>query len=493
MTRHQTSSRIHPFAILLTLFLLLFSFSSAKADSRTGSYWYALDHLTSAEEDAQVILWLVVPGDWHGQEFTLGNVEPRPVAVLEDKHNGNKVIEWVFRPGKDELPTNRFFHFDFEVSEKPVAFDVDPAQVGDYDRESVEYRRNTAPETWIQTDGKVLDTARSLIGDETNPWKQVQVLYNWCVENLEFVPGGTESRDAQSTLETRRGDCGQFGRLFVAFCRGLGVPARTVSSEYLQGGSHVFAEVLIPGYGWVPADPSLSQMLQPGGASFPPAEVKKFMDQRGVPLGDPDWFLGHLFCGRVIQCVGNNITFDSPTLDREVTFQSMKPGGNRAHPQAVEVKGFNRDMIHGGFLVMGEKLETDEDAHHATHMHLANHYFNVGLYDMVEEGCLKSLDAYSDGVQPWINMGKVYMHKGEYYKAEAAFLRAMKGTSGQRKEKMEAMVWTHNYLGNCYDLLGHRDLAVAEYEQVIALGKNYRGAVDYARRYVKKPFDKTAP
>ena len=91
-----------------------------------------------------------------------------------------------------------------------------------------------------------------------------------------------------------------------------------------------------------------------------------------------------------------------------------------------------------------------------------------------------------------MNIGKVYMHKGEYYKAEAAFKRALTGVAIRRNEKMDALIWTHNYLGNCYDLLGHRDMALEEYQIVIDLGNNYRGAVDYARKYLERGFDHPA-
>jgi len=248
----------------------------------------------------------------------------------------------------------------------------------------------------------------------------------------------------------------------------------------------------MPGYGWVPADISLAQMLQPGGAGFTEAEVEKFMAERDVPLGDPYWFLGNLFNHRVITSVGNNITIKSPTLGRQISFKSMRPGGSKAHPKAIHLEGFNDDLIHGGFFVFDQKIESEKEAHQMAHMRLANSFFKVGLYDVVEEGCRQSLDDYSDGVQSWINMGKVYMHKGEYYKAEATFKRAMKGQAAQRKEKLEAVVWTHNYLGNCYDLLNHRDMALKEYQRVVDMDNNYRGAVEYARKYLEKPFIKTA-
>ncbi len=475
---------------LFVTFMVLFLCTGALADVQEGSFWYALDNLTSAEKDAQAIIWVTLPAQWHGQDVEITSIVPEPVAILEDQVTGNRVIEWVYRPGEDSLPMNRFFHFDFTWQQKAVAVDVDPAKIKGYDRDSAEYAQYTRPEIWIQTDGRILDVARNIIGSEKNPWLQTRALFVWCMENLTAVPSGSGDKDAISTLATRKGDCGQFGRLMVAFCRSIGIPARTVTNAWLSGGTHVFVEVMMPGYGWVPSDSFLAQMLQPERAGLSQEELQSFMDEKGVPLGDPYWFLGNLFSGRVITAVGNNITIDSPTLGKKITFQSMRPGGDRSHPKAFSIDGFNRDLIHGGFFVFGEKVESEEDAHMLTHMRLANSYFNVGLYDVGEECCLQSLNQYSDGVQPWINMGKVYMHKGQYYKAEAAFLRALRGAAARPKEKLEAMVWTHNYLGNCYDLLNHRDMALEQYQLVVDMGNNYRGAVEYARKYLEKPFQK---
>jgi len=470
----------------------------AGADEIEGSFWYALDNIRTVESDAEVLIWVAVPPVWHGQEVQITAIEPEPVAVLEDEATGNRVIEWIYHPEpRNDLPEvpglHHFFHYDFKLTEKPIRFEIDPAQVGEYDRTTAEYQAYSGPETWIQTDGRILDKAREIVGTERHPWHQARLVYTWMLDNMTFVPGGFGDLDARATLVSGKGNCGQYSRLFCALVRSIGIPARTVATEYMDGGSHVFAEFQLPGYGWVPADPSLGQMLMPGGAGFTPEEVAGFMAKRNIPLGDPQFLLGNLYDQRLAFVVGNNITVQSPTLNQQITFQEMRPGGQKAHPTGIRIEGLNRSLIHGGFFVFGEKLADDEAAHQATHQRLANAFFNVGLYDVVEDGCRSSLNQYSDGVQPWINMGKVYMHKGEYYKAEAAFKRAMSGDVALRRDRLESLIWTHNYLGNCYDLLGHRDLALAEYEKVVKLDNNYRGAVDYAQKYIKRPFSQEAP
>ncbi len=471
--------------------------SAGAAEKHQGSFWYAFDNITEISENARIIVWVTLPPEWPGQVVKVDNIVPEPVAILEDPVSGNRIIEWLVEPAArtpdPESPAvHQFFHFDIEVEEKPVSFDIDPAHLEPFDKSSDLYRQYTAQETWIQTGGEILDLARKIVGRQKNPWAQGGLIYDWLLHNLAFVPGGNENRDAVSTLEAGTGDCGQFSILFTALCRSIGIPARTVTYAWLDGGRHVFAEAFMPGFGWMPVDVSLGQMLMPDGGGMSPEEVAAFMEVRGAPLGDPRWFYGNLPDGRLITGLGNNIRFESPTLGRHFTFQRMQPGGSEATPEAFVAEGFNSSIINGGFYVFDQEVPDDRAAHTLVHQHLASSFFKVGLYDVVEDGCRTSLVKSGDGIQAWMNLGKVHMHKGEYYKAEAAFKRALTGVAVQRNEKLDALIWTHNYLGNCYDLLGHRDMAVVEYRIVIDIGNNYRGAVDYARKYLERAFDHPA-
>ena len=458
-----------------------------------GSYWYVVDHITRVDDDGRIVLWVTLPPDRPEQTVTITKIVPEPVAILEDAATGNRIIEWIAEPVEAYESTTSFFHYEFELTQHRVLFEIDAADVKPYDKSAADYVKYTSSEIWIQTDGVILDEARKIVGRETNPWLQANLIYDWIMNNLTFVPGGSGERDAKSTLRGRRGDCGQYSCLFSALSRSVGIPTRTMANVWTGGGAHISSEVLLEGLGWVPMDTSLGQMLLPHGGGLTPAEVKAFMASKGIPMGDPKWLAGNLYDNRMITSVGNNIRFLSPTLGQHVSFQQMNPGGVDAIPQSIQLTGLNRDVIHGGFFVFDQAVPNDEAAHGLAHQRLARSFFKEGLYDVVEDACRKSQELYADGIQNWINEGKVYMHKGEYYKAEAAFKRAMSGVAASRLDKVEAVIWTHNYLGNCYDLLDHRSMAIKEYEQVVEMGNNYRGAVDYARKYLKKEFKKKDP
>ena len=476
---------------------LLISGPVAVAQPVEGSYWYAIDNIIKIEDGARVVVWATLPPDWHGQEINLISIDPEPVKICVDELSGNKVVEWLWEPEAWEMlpkmePRHFFFHYEFTLEEKSDRFDFDAAKVGNIDSDSDLFKTFTAAATWIQTDGQIRDMARKIIGQETNPGLQAKLLYDWALENLEFVPGGEGRRDALNTLKAKRGDCGQFSTLYTALCRSLGVPARNLSLAWLDGGLHDFSEIHLPGYGWFPVDISLGQMLTTYRGGMSQKEVAKFMKIRNIPLGDSDFTFGNLPDSRLIISQGVNVRFDSPTLGKQVNLQRMRPGGTAAFPQGFVIEGFNSSLVHGGFHVFDEKVANEDRAHALAHQHLANAFFKEGLYDVVEEGCRSGLNEFSDGVQTWINLGKVYMHKGEYYKAEAAFKRAQQGVAAKRNEKAEALTWVHNYLGNCYDLLGRREMAEAEYRMIVEKGDNFRGAVDYAKKYLERPFKKEA-
>jgi transglutaminase-like putative cysteine protease len=75
--------------------------------------------------------------------------------------------------------------------------------------------------------------------------------------------------DAETTLRDGQGSCRDFAVLFVACCRHQGIAARFVSG-YLPAPAgehqhmHAWAEVLLPGAGWFPYDPTRGGMAGEG-------------------------------------------------------------------------------------------------------------------------------------------------------------------------------------------------------------------------------------
>lgn len=109
---------------------------------------------------------------------------------------------------------------------------------------------------------KIASQARTIVGEETNPWRQSVLLYQWTYDNIEKIPV-LSVPNALDTLRTRQGDCNEHTVLYAALARSLGIPCRIaiglVYSDTLGGfGYHAWPEVYYGG--WYPVDPTLGQL-----------------------------------------------------------------------------------------------------------------------------------------------------------------------------------------------------------------------------------------
>ncbi|MCK8517418.1 transglutaminase-like domain-containing protein [Methanoculleus sp. 7T] len=148
---------------------------------------------------------------------------------------------------------------------------IDPALVGEYNTSNPEYRLYTRSERNIDITDAVRDKAREIVGNETNPHIQAQMIYYHIIEAYPYshVPHASldarEPKVAESThmFETGHGDCGTQSMLFSAFCRSLGIPARAIGGYQMliseTPGAHFWAEYYLPGYGWVPNDVTVAE------------------------------------------------------------------------------------------------------------------------------------------------------------------------------------------------------------------------------------------
>jgi aminopeptidase N len=89
----------------------------------------------------------------------------------------------------------------------------------------------------------------------------------------------------------------------------------------------------------------------------------------------------------------------------------------------------------------------------------------------------------------WYNLGLLYMQQRNWKKALDAFEQTLNGNV--KPDWIE--VWSYIYSGNCWDMVGQRERAVAEYNKAISNGNNYDNAQEAAKGFLAEPFGKKKP
>jgi len=188
------------------------------------------------------ILYSVQPGGYHFIRDGSGNV----YAYWKDL---------AFSPGQTFM-----VEFDYRILSFSITYTVNSSLIGDYNKSSELYMKYTQPEEFIESNStEIVEKAREITGDESDPHRKARLIYNFVVSYLRYEIQEDE-KGALWALEHGIGDCSEYSYLFAALCRAAGIPARVQAgfafhymNEVLKDG-HMWAEYYLENYGWIPVD-----------------------------------------------------------------------------------------------------------------------------------------------------------------------------------------------------------------------------------------------
>ncbi len=120
----------------------------------------------------------------------------------------------------------------------------------------------------------VREAVRQAIGTETNPYWIARKIYQYVLKRLDYnLSGGWDP--VPLLLERGTGSCSEYTFVLIALCRAAGVPARYVGGVVTRGDDafvdnvfHRWAEIYLPGYGWIPVDPDRGDEKTPRGQAL---------------------------------------------------------------------------------------------------------------------------------------------------------------------------------------------------------------------------------
>lgn len=205
--------------------------------------------------------WMPYPKESNGrqQNVELISINSDDFIIASDSLPQRSIYcEKIAEAGKEIL-----FNVKFKTTSFAQVFFPDKMKLKDYDKTSKIYIENTkerAPQI-VFTD-RIKKLADEICGAETNPLKQVDLLYNWIDINIPWASAleyGIMPHIPGYVLDNMHGDCGMQTLLFMSMARYRGIPAKWQSGYMLHPGLvnlHDWCEVYYEGIGWVPLDQS---------------------------------------------------------------------------------------------------------------------------------------------------------------------------------------------------------------------------------------------
>jgi len=108
----------------------------------------------------------------------------------------------------------------------------------------------------------IINALNDAVGSEKNPYWIARNIYNYIIDHMFYERVGGWNT-APTVLKRGNGSCSEYSFVYISMCRAAGLPARYVGSVVVRGDDasmddvfHRWVEVFLPGYGWIPIDPS---------------------------------------------------------------------------------------------------------------------------------------------------------------------------------------------------------------------------------------------
>lgn len=134
-----------------------------------------------------------------------------------------------------------------------------------------------APAERIESDEpEIIAKAKEITEGISTDYKKAQAIFEYVNVNMSYdTSSAYANQGALGAFESMKGVCEEFTTLFIAFCRAVDIPSRGIEGykvevEYGSGdasgddvivnkklANHVWAEIYLDGFGWVPVEPTI--------------------------------------------------------------------------------------------------------------------------------------------------------------------------------------------------------------------------------------------
>lgn len=177
----------------------------------------------------RIVATAPIPIDWPEQTVKIVKEDITPTAKLEYRMVEGGVKQMVMTVPKLAAGEEAKAIITLEIRRSAVQppSDTQRFRFADPKKLPAGVRPYLSTSPFIEsTNPKIVAQAKQIAPDEEKAWARVEAIYDWVRENVQYENGPL--RGALFALNEQRGDCEEMTSLFIALCRALGIPARTV-------------------------------------------------------------------------------------------------------------------------------------------------------------------------------------------------------------------------------------------------------------------------
>jgi transglutaminase-like putative cysteine protease len=227
-----------------------------------------------------------------------------------------------------------------------------------------ELKQYTEPSEIINSDDEdIIGFASELAEGEDDLYVVVHKIAEWTKNNIEYdlsTLTAEVSQKASWVIDTRQGVCDELTSLFIAMLRSLGIPGKFVSGiAYTKSelfpenwGSHGWAEIYFPGYGWVPYDVTYGQF---GYIDPTHVKLKESLDSNDASVS--------------YKWVARNIDLETEKLDIDTSLQDTI--GRVKKPISLDVGVLKQNIGFGSYNLIEAVLENLEDYYISSEIYIS--------------------------------------------------------------------------------------------------------------------------
>lgn len=203
-----------------------------------------------ATKNNHLLVWLAEPISNLNQNIERVSVSPEPTQRYTDTQ-GNLVLFFDFRNQRKTTIkmdiTATLFKFKTDLIKKS-----NPALTND------SLDRFLINEKYLKQTKELIQLAHQLISGKKNALDKLAVIYNYCSNNFSYCYPVKKRGSENLQISNLRGDCGEFGALFVTLCRIAGIPAKNETGFVIAKNKTIFehgwTSVFVNPFGWVNMD-----------------------------------------------------------------------------------------------------------------------------------------------------------------------------------------------------------------------------------------------